>query len=92
MVPRHPETAPVTESEWRAFVDAKHGDDAEFAEWAYSMARRTEHDLETAHRAWRGKGASNPAGRETLDVLSRTVPASESKHPALVAERRRRRL
>ena len=82
----------MTEAEWREAVDAKHGDDPDFCEWAYSMVRRTERDLETAHRAWRGKTASNPPGRETLDVLSRTVPASESKHPALVAERRRRPL
>ena len=91
MVPRHPEIA-VTEAEWREAVDAKHGDDPEFCAWAYSMARRTERDLATARRAWSGKAASNPARRDALDMLSRTVPASESKHPALVAERRRRRL
>ena len=82
----------MTEDEWRKVVDANYGHDPEFRAWAYTMVKRTENDLALAYLAWCGKAAANSTDREVLDVLSMTVPASASKHPALVAERRRRRL
>ena len=82
----------MTADEWRKVVDANYADDPEFRAWAYSMVKRTANDLALAYQAWCGKAAANPTNRETLDVLGMTVPASESKHPALVAERRRRKL
>ena len=82
----------MTEDEWRKVVDANYGDDPEFCRWAYSMVKRTANDLAVEYRKWCGRAAANSTDREVLDVLSMTVPASESKHPALVAERRRRKL
>ena len=76
----------MTEDEWRKVVDANYGDDPEFCRWAYSMVKRNANDLAMEYRKWCGRAV------DTLDVLTMTVPASESKHPALVAERRRRKL